>query len=140
MKKEKKLPKVYARHNWASGWIADCPECNAHLPEFDGTDTRVAEGVKPGEPFICSKCNPGLHAMMPVKFNNNVINVADFNLRQRAIEMAAEKGQVFEVVFPEEKEAIMSELRKRPPQNMNWHPGETVANLKRQNKKHLGGK
>ena len=136
MKKVKKLPKVYARHNWASGWIADCPICNAHLPEYDGTDTRVAEAVSPGKPFICSKCNTGLHAMMPMKFNNAIIQTADLATRQRAIEMAAENGLVYEVVFPQKKEKIMLELRKRPPQNMNWHPGETVADLRRQNKNH----
>lgn len=42
----------------------------------------------------------------------------------------------YEVTFPAQREAIEAELMKRPnPGNRWWSPGETVADLRRENKK-----
>lgn len=46
------------------------------------------------------------------------------------------EGQYIKVIFPDAKRMAQIEeiLSKRMPQNQNWHPGESLAQLKRENK------
>lgn len=118
-------PKVYARLNWGN-WIADCP--------IHGEG--IAEGVEPGKDFICSRCHPGIHASMPVRYKGHLINVPDVATQALARQQAEWAGHVYEVVFPSEKEKIMRVVRKRKLQHINWRPGMTVADLQAENEKH----
>lgn len=48
------------------------------------------------------------------------------------------KHQYRRVVFPKERARIEELLIKRPLINRNWSPGETLAQLKKENKEHKG--
>lgn len=119
--------KVQARLNWGN-WIADCP--------IHGEG--IAEQVKPGEPFICSRCHPGIHATMPIRYEGHLIQVPDITVQALAREKAAQAGHIYDVVFPSEKERqkIMAAIRQRKVQHMNWRPGMTIADLERENREH----
>lgn len=119
---------VEARLNWGN-WIADCP--------IHGEG--VAELVKPGQDFICSRCYPGIHAQtrVPHPQNNALrISVPDIAAREEAIKLAEAEGHVYQVVFPKEMEQIMAIVRLRPLRNMNWRPGQSLADLRRENEEY----
>lgn len=64
--------------------------------------------VEPDMPFVCGNC-----------FN------AELHGKWRA------------VLWPDDKAGIETELEKRPlPHTANWLPGETVADLRRENREH----
>lgn len=42
------------------------------------------------------------------------------------------------VVLPAERDGIEEALGERPEMNRNWHPGETVGDLRVENRVHLG--
>ena len=46
------------------------------------------------------------------------------------------KHQYRKAVFPKQRRLIESLLLKRPLQNRNWSPNETLAQLKRENEEH----
>jgi hypothetical protein len=43
------------------------------------------------------------------------------------------------IIFPDNWHEIVEALRQRPVENMNWQPGETLADLKRENIEHAVG-
>lgn len=118
-------PVVYARLNWGR-WIADCP--------IHGEG--VAESVRPGEGFICSRCHPGIYATMPIQIKGTMTNVPDLAMRQSARRQAESSGQVYEVVFPADKSRIEEVTRLRQLENANWIPGMTMDDLLRENAEH----
>jgi len=121
------MKKIFAKYNWFSKWIAECP---VH-------GNFVCESVIPGEPFICSRCYPGIHQTMQViGEKNRVITIPDEACRSASYEKAVREEGLYEVVFPKDMEKIMMELRKRKPKNMNWYPGETLEDIIKENKEH----
>lgn len=116
------MKQIYARLNWGR-WIADCP---VH-------GEGVAEAVRPGEPMICSRCYPAIYATMPVQIKGIQKDIPDLAMRTHARKQAADADQVYEVLFPEEKDEIEAVTRVRPMQNVNWVPGMTVEDLRREN-------
>lgn len=129
------MEKIYARFNWSPGWIADCPNCNKE--PYDGTQRgRVAEIAKPGQPFVCSREYPDIHATMPMLYEGKTIFVPDEAKRKKAFERAQADGRVYEVVFPDDAKKIMRALQRRPRRAMNWWPGVTLEELKAENKEH----
>lgn len=94
-------------------WLADCnrPGC------------RGAELVTPGVAFICGSCYPGAFA-------------ADAAERARWTRIAAARGELHDVAFPEDGPAIEAALAGRDEPNRNWTPGETVADLESENAAH----
>lgn len=117
--------KVYARLNWGN-WIADCP--------IHGEG--VAEGVEPGKDFICSRCHPGIHASMRMRFKGQLVNVPDLAARGLALKEAERAGHVYEVVFPDDMKQILEAVRPRKVQHMNWRPRMTIADLEHENEEH----
>ena len=131
----KKRLKVKAFYNWMSEWIWACPVCN-DVP-YDGSFVPVADKAAEGHPGICSKCYPEILGAATVEIKPEVfIPGIDNNLKRRAFEMAESKGEVYDIVFPKDKSLIMEILRKRQRVNMNWIPGETLADLERENTEH----
>lgn len=121
-------PTVEARLNWGQ-WIADCP---VH-------GEGVAEKVEPGQDFICSRCYPGIHAQILLQHPQDPrlsIPVADVGMRGRARQQAEQDGRAYAVIFPKQREQIEAIVRLRKLANMNWRPGVTLADLKRENKEH----
>ncbi len=76
---------------------------------------RGAELVEPDVPFVCGSCN-----------------MSEF-IKKR-------KGKVYKnkhtVTFPSWKDKIEQILVVRPTENRNWWTGESVAELRRENKEH----
>lgn len=105
-------------------WIVDCPNgCNT--AEY-AADT-----------FVCSCCNPDVMAFAyRLREDGLYDRVPDPAVRAEARLQAAAIGQIFEVEFPEDKQEIEKILRKRPIQNMNWSPGETLEQLRKENIQH----
>ena len=71
-------------------------------------ECRGSMVVEPGEPYMCPDCGNVAHGSRPRT-----------------------------VVWPRNAEAIEEVLLKRPyPNNRNWTPGETITQLKAENKAH----
>jgi hypothetical protein len=129
------MKKVKAFYNHHSEWIWACPVCNKK--EYDGTFIPVADKAVPGEPGVCSKCYPEVLGATMVEVRKNVfVPGTDLNIRIATIEKADKEGRAYEIVFPKDKDKIMKELRKRDKANMNWLPGESLADIVKENKKH----
>lgn len=129
------MEKVHARYNWASGWVAECPHCNQG--EYDGRQSRrVAEQVEPGRPMVCGKCYPGIRAQKLIEYQRHMVIVDDTERQNKAFQQALAAGRAYEVVFPKEKGEIMALLHLRPRRAMNWWPGITLRELRRENKEH----
>jgi hypothetical protein len=111
--------------NWGK-WIADCPNCNETVN--DGA-IRVAEAVKAGRDFICSREYPGIHATMTILYKGQRVQVPDDAARQAARQRAELDGQAFTVVFPAFKIRVEQQVRSRKLEHMNWRPGMTLADL-----------
>jgi hypothetical protein len=112
-------------------WIADCP---VH-------GEGVAEAVQPGVPFICSRCFPDIYATIPVQAPGGAVaQIPDVAMRRAARRRATEADQVYEVVFPTDKDEIEAQARVRPLENANWMPGMTVDDMRRENIEHGVGK
>jgi len=114
---------VHARLNWGK-WIADCP---VH-------GEGIAELVTPGQDFICSRCYPDIHAEIKVQNGRGQLRIPDFAMRATARQRAQDEGHLYKVVFPKNMEKILEVVRIRPLQNMNWIPGMTLDDLRRENK------
>lgn len=130
----KMMQQVKAYYNWLSGWIWDCPKCNDK--PYDGTKPNISEKAGKGKPGICSRCYPGIHAMMQANYEGRLVQVPDLSARARAYAEAEKRGEIYEVVFPRNEEKIMALLRKRPRKNMNWWPGISLKELQRENIEH----
>lgn len=124
--------KVKARYEWGR-WIADCPDC-----------PNSAEDVKPGDEFLCGTEFPHKHATLFQKIQvqhgkklaDRYAKVPDAIAREQAWARGIVLGRVYKVVFPRNKKDIERVLRMRPVKNQNWSPGETLADLQRENKEH----
>ena len=106
-------------------WILHCPKCATALNAWDS-------GV------ICPRCHPGVlaKALQPIK-GGLFRAVGDIELIEQARTQARELSEEYFPQYPEEKAAIEKVLRLRPdPRNMNWEPGESVADLRLQNIEH----
>lgn len=119
--------KAKARFNHGR-WIADCPDCLG------------AENVSPGDKFICGNEFPNKHAYLYKRIKTNkgdrYRRVADIAKRKRAEADAVALGKRYAITWPKEKDEIEQVLRMRPVENMNWEPGETLADLRQENEEH----
>lgn len=72
---------------------------------------------------VCPDCSGAQYACPddPRFMCNNCANVVIAGLWRR-------------VIWPKEREMIDTLLRRRPEKNRNWSPGETLADLRRENK------
>ena len=112
-------------------WIAICPACLAQ-------NMQVAEVVKPGDVFICPIDYPNLYAtaLMPNPRVPGAFNqVPDQPLREETRQKAIAEGAAQEIIFPQDWQAIESELRRRPVHARNWQPGTTLQEIKEANEK-----
>lgn len=96
-------------------WIVDCPNCNG------------AEFAVPGQDFVC------MSEWVP-KAMGDAVGVEAVYLKAR--EMAKRAKQVYAVAFPDSVSEIERVLSARPAENRNWTPGESVDDLKQENRAH----
>lgn len=67
---------------------------------------------------------------------NRIITIPDDAARNVALQKAMKDDALYEVIFPEDEEKIMTELRKREAKNMNLMPGETLEDIIIENVRH----
>ena len=84
------------------------------------------------KPFVCGCCFPGIYAQ---KIEGGAV-IADIEKRLATHRIAERVGQVYKVIFPDEMAEINQLCSKRPMENRNWYPGETLKDLERENSKH----
>lgn len=123
------MEKIYAQYNWAR-WIVICPVCAE-----DGG--KVAVEVKPGDVFACPEEYPDLLAktLVPNPRVKGALNsVPDIQLREDAMKQAEADGNVYQVVFPQDKAEIERVLRVRPRAGRNWWQGVPMRELIDENK------
>lgn len=111
---------VVAEINWGR-WIAKCPDCNG------------AEDVDPDEPiFYCFSCGNYKNRGKPrkVKFpSKKVREEIEAELLKRPVEIKSGANEIDRLVNAQpkikDKDGVLSRC---------WTPGETVGDLKKQNK------
>jgi hypothetical protein len=105
-------------------YLARCPKCeNVHTVE---AATRT---------LVCPVCWPGLLAqkMHIDKFGAQVL-MPHFDMIFETRDKAIAAGEEYALEFPPAD--VMTILRPRNIENMNWLPGETLDDLRGENKEH----
>lgn len=106
-------------------WIILCPRCHTALEAIEGS-------------VVCGVCFPKIRAQALELIDGGLLrSVPDSVLVAGATKQAEERGEKYAIKFPAERSQIEAVLRQRANvANINWHPGETVADLIEQNKAH----
>ena len=110
-------------------WIANCPQC-AEL------GLTVAKIVTLSEIFVCPEEYPDTMAntLVPNPRMQGAFNsVPDHILRIETRRRAIAEGNVYEIIFPDDKAQIESVLRRRPVHARNWDPATTLEELHNEN-------
>ena len=98
-------------------WLVDCPKHGRNgTLEVQTTDTE----------YIAPCCYPGTIAQFTGMVKNRIQNVPDISARATARSRACADGEVYEITFPENKDAIMDALRGQPVTKQNWVPGDSI--------------
>jgi len=107
----------------------DCPKHgNAGAMEVKETDKE----------YIAPCCYPQIIASIPVLKGGRFMHTPDTSARATGRRLAAQAGEVYQVVFPEKIAEITTIMGFRPINNRNWTT-ETIAALKKENKAHGHG-
>lgn len=107
-------------------WVAECPDCHSAVKVKDLGAAAVYRT------FGCVECGYGVPKGAWKRFDRMPVAVRiEYHLDEIV------RGGTVPVRFPEDVETIETELAKRGRAiHRNWKPGETVADLKRENAKH----
>jgi len=106
-------------------WIWLCPRCHTALEAKEGN-------------VVCGVCWPAARAQALQPIEGGLFrSVPDGALVSGAVKQAEEHGEYYVINFPAERSRIEEIVRHRARiADINWHPGETVADLIEQNKAH----
>lgn len=105
-------------------WLVDCPKHGKNgTLEVSPTTTE----------YVAPCCYPGVIATFMGVVNKQMQIVPDVSARSTAYRRAREAGEIYEVVFPEDMQEIMSVVSERPIPNQNWVQEETVEILQAEN-------
>ncbi|PKO02093.1 MAG: hypothetical protein CVU43_09750 [Chloroflexi bacterium HGW-Chloroflexi-5] len=112
-------------------WIVDCPKCGKVGATLAEPNHLVAHYSAENGLFICHKCYPGMIVRSGVNANGSL----KFNATMRAVarQKAEKNGEIYRVIFPENRKEIELAVAKRAPDNQNWEPGETIEFLLEEN-------
>lgn len=114
---------VFAYLNYGR-WLVDCPKHGRNgTLEINRTDTE----------YIPPCCYPGAIAQYTGVVKGMIRNVPDVSRRATAHNQAHAKDEIYEIVFPEETEQILTAVSGRMIQNQNWTPGESLDFLLAEN-------
>ena len=113
-------------------WIVDCPKCGKLGATLAEPDISVSPYSAIDGKYICPNCYPG---MTKIKERGYAKVSFDEDARAEARTRAEENGEVYDVVFPDNKSEIIDVVKVRKHQHQNWQPGETIKFLKDENKK-----
>ena len=120
------MEQVQAYHNHGR-WIVDCPNCPA------------ATVVKLGDELVmCGCCYPDKRAkkweLLP---NGKPFQVSDKNKQDAAKAEAWARGEVYEIIFPDDAKSAEKVLRLRKAEHQNYLPWkESLSDLEKENKEH----
>ena len=105
-------------------WIVDCPDC-----------TSACLAI-PGQDFFCmDEALAAARAEFDLE-GRDKLTIPSHEFLARAYKMSAGLTH-YPVKFPPDKDAIDDLMTLRPnDENKNWEPGETLADLRRENKAH----
>jgi hypothetical protein len=119
------MPKKLFSYMNNGRWLIHCPKCDTALPAQES-------GV------ICPRCHPGMLAKAYKMLPSGLLRpVADVDLIQETLIHARSLNEEYFPEWPPDKAEIERILRLRPAaKHMNWHPGETLADLRLQNIQH----
>jgi hypothetical protein len=106
-------------------WKFHCPKCKSVLPAEE-------KGV------VCPSCHPEIRAVAMKPIPGGLLRpVPDVELREETRQKARLAGEEYVPIFPVEKEQIEKITRLRSNvANINWEPGESLADLLTQNVAH----
>jgi hypothetical protein len=119
---------AYLNH---SKWVVDCPKCGKEGATLAENRPEISQYWTDNNEYICPKCYPGMISIsgkLPdgkYQFNRSA--------RDAAMAKAAVNDEIYTVEFPDERWEIMKLVEKRPPENRNWIPCETLDFLKQEN-------
>jgi len=117
------MEKVMAYLNYGR-WIVDCPKHGKN---------GALEVTRETTEYIAPCCYPGSIATFTGVIKGILRNVPDVSARATARNLAVQNNEIFEVVFPEDVEAVLSAVSIRMIQNQNWTADETVEFLHSEN-------
>jgi hypothetical protein len=84
--------------------------------------------------FICPVCYPQSIAVFVGIVGKKLGAVPDRSARKTARIQAEQNNEIFPIEYPKNAEKILEIVKKRPVENQNWTPGETLAFLRQENK------
>lgn len=122
------IVEAYLNH---SRWVVDCPKCGKLGSTLAEPNLEVALYSAMNKKFICPNCYPGM-----IVIKSKGLNSVRFNEDARAVakKRAEDRGEIYGVVFPENKLEIESVVSLRRLDQQNWEPGETLEFLLEENK------
>ena len=130
------MRKVLARYN-AGRWVVDCPIHGVDgavlaVPSDDPSQSRF---LTVNNEYICPACYPGITAEFHTLRNGRLEKLPDRSARATAYRLAMANDEIYQVIFPKEREQIEKVLAERPRLMQNWDgPHETLKFLKAENK------
>lgn len=121
------MKQVYAYINHAR-WLVCCPiHTGGGKLEVDPAKDKT---------FICPVCHPGILASFTGVRHGRIASQPDTSARRTARLQAEKTGDIYEIVYPENRDEILAQLQHRPLDAMNWKPGEAVELLTAENIEH----
>ena len=117
------MKKIKARYN-CGYWIWDCSVCNS--------GNRISKGSM----AICGHCYKDKTAGKFTVINGVIVKGIDKVKQDNAKRLAYARNEVYQVSFPRNKSAIEDTLRVRREEHQSWEVGETIEDLKHENKTH----
>lgn len=132
------MRQIMARYN-AGRWLVDCPIHGAEgavlACAYNGIDPSQSKFWTENNEYICPVCYPGIVAEFLAPRNGRIEKVPDRSARRTARLLAAAQDEIYQVVFPDEREQIEDVLKERPKLQRNWDgPHESISFLQAENK------
>ena len=130
----KKLEAIYN----AGRWMVYCPihgKDGAVLAmDYHATDRTQSKLWTVNNEYICPVCHPAIAVELSSIEKGQIVKRIDRQAQATARLVARSKGEIYEVVFPSEKEEIENALKDRPQLWKNWDgKHESVKFLKEEN-------
>jgi hypothetical protein len=106
-----------------------CPDC--------GTPINP-DGMADRNELVCPQCHKDAYKMglAPTQRPDGSVlwdSIPDYWTRNETIKQLRANGKVYPITYPDNLDKIFAVLRKRPGINQNMNPGETLADLVKEN-------
>lgn len=130
-----------ARYN-GGFWKVSCPKHTPEDSDVMAEKTLLSPAWTENNEYICPVCHPKYYQRANKMVNGQVVTGWDISARHTGRLIAAEKGEIYTVEFPKDKDEIENILSVRneiDPITLqrigaNWD-GESLKELRKENKK-----